>query len=226
MQHPQGGPPPLFGSFLAPSKAGGNPLGISYLRAVLDPLQLLHRGCFMAKAASGMRFSRAQVAECFGVAATTVDAWVKRGCPVAQRGSRGVEWVFNSADVARWLRDSAVAEATGDDADPMEDLRLRKLRAETEVAELELAKAKASVVDLPAVERVLGSVMSELQVRLRALPGRVAPAALGETDETVFKRVLLEEIDAALEKLAAFDVSTLIDSDDDDVDDEDGEGSE
>ena len=50
----------------------------------------------------GVELSRAQLAQVFGVALTTVDAWVRRGCPVIERGRRGVAYRFDSAAVFEW----------------------------------------------------------------------------------------------------------------------------
>ena len=50
----------------------------------------------------GVSLNRAEAAMFFGVALTTIDAWIRRGCPVTQRGDRGVPHSLDSAAVARW----------------------------------------------------------------------------------------------------------------------------
>lgn len=183
----------------------------------------------MAKAASagqkGLQFTRSQVAECFGVSLTTVDAWVRRGCPREAGGQKGVGAVFNSAAVARWLRDVAAEEARRESTDDeqlsaMDEAKLKKLQAEAVVAEVAAAKALEQVVELDIVEKALANAFAEVQVRLRNLPGRVVSLLIGETDEVRFKSVLGGEIDAALENLANLDLTGL--PDDDGEDEEEG----
>jgi phage terminase Nu1 subunit (DNA packaging protein) len=175
----------------------------------------------MAGNERGQRVNRSQLADVFGVSLPTVDNWVKAGAPVVQRGSRGTEWVFNTADVARWMKDRAVESATGTATADEAELNRRRMRAETERAELALAKDKNQVAPLDQVERMVSRAFSQVRAGMRNIPGRVVAALIGETDERTFKRILLEEIDQVLENLANAD---LAGSDEDGDEDEDGEG--
>ena len=46
--------------------------------------------------------NKAEIATLFEVELTTVDRWIRKGCPVVQNGSRGVAWELDIIDVARW----------------------------------------------------------------------------------------------------------------------------
>ena len=46
--------------------------------------------------------NRAELATLFEVSLPTVDAWVRKGCPVVERGGRGREWKFHFAEVFNW----------------------------------------------------------------------------------------------------------------------------
>src|SRR4051794_9042700 len=94
------------------------------------------------KTAKGTIVTRQGAADVFGVALTTVSAWTRRGCPAVKRGSAGVEWQLNTADLHKWLCDEQVAMATGDTPEDEKSLARRKAVAQTELVELELAKAK------------------------------------------------------------------------------------
>lgn len=59
--------------------------------------------------------------------------------------------------------------------------RARKMNAEAELAELELARARGLMVTVPDYERALGAVLDRLVGRLRALPARLTH--LGEAVE-------------------------------------------
>lgn len=175
----------------------------------------------------GLTLNRTEMADYLGIGMPTLDDWVRRGCPVVRRGGRGRAWAFNSADVLAWRESDIRAEAQASTADAtVEELRRRKLRAETEQAELDLAKAKAQVVPIEQFDRALAKAFGEVRANLRnVLPGRAARRLLGETNETRIKAVLLEEVDQMLEVL--HDSDLILEEDlamaDDDADDEDFE---
>lgn len=151
---------------------------------------------------SGQIANRSQLAAFFGVSMPTVDGWVRNGCPVIQRGGRGVEWQFGTGDVARWLRDRAVADATGDVQQDEAEIELRTKRAKMLQAELELAKAKGEVAPIREFERVQAARAATVRANVMNVPQRAVLRLLGETDETNFKRVLREELTLALETAA------------------------
>lgn len=161
----------------------------------------------------GKNVTRLEIADLFGVSHTTVDAWIKRGMPVLQRGSRGKAWQINTAEVSAWLEQRAKESAAGgsDQADERE-LKRRKLAAETAKVELELAKVRGEVVPLAQLERALANTFAEVKTNIRSVPSRVATAIIGEQSETRIKAVILKEIDQALEALGDFD----LEPDDDD----------
>lgn len=159
--------------------------------------------------------NRAALAEIFGKTMPTVDSWVRAGCPVVKRGSKGIEWQFDTAAVADWLRDRAVREATGTATLDEAELKRRKLAAETETAELELAKSKMLVAPLDQIERNVSRAFAELRANLRNIPTNIVSLLIGETDERRFKSVLLAEIDQALTAMADSDLTGDEDAEDD-----------
>lgn len=150
----------------------------------------------------GTEVTRAGLADVFGVALTTVDTWVRTGCPCLVRGSRGVPAKFNTADVAQWLRDKAREEASGAAFADEAELKRRKLAAETAKAELELAKAKGDVAPVREFERATAMVMAAIRANVMNVPGRAVLQLLGETDEREFKAKLRAELVLALETAA------------------------
>ena len=155
----------------------------------------------------GRDVNRAELAEVFGVSLPTVESWVRRSCPVGQRGGRGRAWKFNTAEVRSWRDDDIRAQASDTANASFDQLKLRKLAAETEQAELDLARAKDELVPVEQFERAMTKAFGEVRAGMRnVVPGRAARRLLGETDETNFKAVLLEEIDHALEALADSDL--------------------
>lgn len=157
----------------------------------------------MTNAVKGQNVSRAGLAEVFGVALTTVDSWVKKGCPVVVRGhGKGQEWKFNTAQISSWLQDEAVDRATGGIPDDLEELKLREQKAKTELTELELAERKGEVALIAEFERAQAMVFAAIRANIMNVPQRAVLQLLGETDERAFKEKLKAELVLALETSA------------------------
>jgi phage terminase Nu1 subunit (DNA packaging protein) len=150
-----------------------------------------------------------------GVDVTTLDRWVREGCPVAQRGSRGVEWAFSLPDVIRWYGDRRAEDAAGGAPNDILEIERRTLEAKMHLAELELAEARADVAPVREFELATARAMAAIQTRVMAVPQRVVMQLLGETDEKRFKELLADELRAAL--VAAADADLELDAEDDDA---------
>lgn len=162
--------------------------------------------------------TRTGLAEVFGVSMPTVDSWVRAGCPVVKRGSRGVEWQFDTAEVIKWREQRAADMAAGDTKADETELRRRELLAKTLTAELELAKKRGEVAPIRDFERAQAAVFAEIRTNIMNVPQRVVVQLLGEANEVVFKQKLRAELTLALEAAATAD---LVLSDDDETDDAD-----
>lgn len=163
-------------------------------------------------AMKGNVVTRIALADAFGVALPTVDAWVRAGCPFIQRGGRGREWQFNTADVGQWRCDRAREEALGTARASEEELKLRKLAAEAESAELKLAKEKGEVAPIREFELATTALMVNIRTNVMNVAGRAVLQLLGCTDELEFKRKLRAELTLALETAAAAEL--VIEEDD------------
>lgn len=62
--------------------------------------------------------NKADLANWFGVALTTVDQWLRRGCPYITRGERGRQWQFDFLAVCKW-RFGAIDDDAEDDPEKM-----------------------------------------------------------------------------------------------------------
>lgn len=154
----------------------------------------------------------------FGVSVPTIDGWLRNGCPVIDKGGSGRVGRYNTADVADWLRQRAREEASGNVQANENQLRLRRLTAETEKAELELAKAKGEVAPVREFERATAGLMAVIRQNILNVPARAALQLLGETDESKFKAKLRSELVLALETAAESEID-LADEDTEDDDD-------
>ena len=156
----------------------------------------------MARKGKGKEVSKTELAESFGVSATTVEHWIRVGCPYRQRGAKGKAWIFSTSDVYEWRLNRVREENTGTDQAGEQELKRRKLAAETAKAELELAKLRQEVAPIDQMQRAMSMAFAEVKANMRNVPNRVVTLLIGESNETRFKKVLLEEIDQALEALA------------------------
>ena len=172
-------------------------------------------------ARQGQRVNRQQLAAFYGVSLPTVDSWLRAGMPYAEKGARGVEWAFDTAQVAAWREERAAEEASGTTVQDEAALKRRRALAGVLLDELELAKARGLVAPVDQMQRVVGRLFAEVRTNLRNIPSRVAPQLVGEDDERTVKRVLLEAIDDVLQELADFDLSRVEDDAASDEEDED-----
>ncbi len=71
--------------------------------------------------------NRFEIAEIYGKSVTTIDDWVRQGCPIVKVGSSGVAYEFNTADVWDWR----VAQERSADGEGELDPRREKARKDT-----------------------------------------------------------------------------------------------
>lgn len=156
----------------------------------------------MVALVKGKQVTRQALADVFGVSLPTIDAWVRKGCPFVEKGGRGQEWQFNTAQVSKWLRDRDVEEATGGIPDDLDELKIREQKAKTELTELELAERKGEVALIAEFERAQAMAFAAIRANIMNVPQRAVLQLLGETDERAFKEKLKAELVLALETSA------------------------
>lgn len=143
-----------------------------------------------------------QLADHYGVHRQTITSWVRRGMPAEAGGGVGKAYEFDSTKVAAWREQEAVRNAVGDvDQADENELKRRKLAADTTVAEVEAAKARGEVVYIDDAVKEVTAAIYEVKAKLYASPARIAPQIVGETDETRIKDVIQSEFEQALYEL-------------------------
>ncbi|TXN60427.1 terminase small subunit [Methylobacterium sp. WL6] len=153
--------------------------------------------------ARGRILNRCETAEIFGRSLPTIDNWVRLGCPFVERGERGREWQFNSAEVLDWRERRAVAKALGGalsgDLDPAQE-RARKDRALAIATELknDLATGKVVLID-DAIAAVTIQNM-KLRNKLLSMPTRIA-SRLPEQGRAQVFTLVEAEVRSAMEEL-------------------------
>lgn len=177
----------------------------------------------------------AEAAYRLGMTDQAVRMWgAKPGAPVIyERGRQQYVW----PDFARWYREQLGRDRRAERPRDLEEAKVRKLAAEAERAELELAKARGEVLPIAAVVALVRAAYDVVRARLVALPARLAPEVLGlervrdavpvierAVDEIL--RSLAEDRQTAVEETIARLMMGDTEEDSDQADDdEDSEGS-
>ena len=156
----------------------------------------------------GQKVNKSGLAAVFGISLVTVEAWIRNGCPVEEKGAgKGKPWVFDTADVAAWREQRAAEEAGGESTQDEAALNKRKLLAQTLSAELALATEKGLVAPIEEFERVWAAVFARIRQNVMAVPQRVAATIVGERSEQRIKDVLRAELVTALTQSTKNDAS-------------------
>lgn len=144
------------------------------------------------------RANKAEVAEFFDVSLPAVDGWVRRGCPILQKGSRGVPWVFDLLEVARWR--------FGGEEGPDEDLDPRRLppkeRKDWIQSEREWHKhllERREVIPKAEIRQVVATAFAAFAQDARAIPDHMERRQGITPDMAV---VIGDTIDGALDAMA------------------------
>jgi len=155
----------------------------------------------------GVQLNRQGLADHMGVSVPTVDRFVKEGCPIVQRGGRGVEHVFDLADLIKWYaeRRANAVSAQGVMGD-LETEKTRLVKAQADKAEIDLAKTRGELASIQDFERAEATVFAQIRQNVLNVPQRVVTQLIGETCERTFKEKLRAELCLALEASATSEI--------------------
>jgi phage terminase Nu1 subunit (DNA packaging protein) len=138
------------------------------------------------------------IASLFDITERRVQQLVAQG--VIPKTERGRYELFPAVQgYIKFLRERKLSEAVVS----LDEARQRKLAAEAEMAEIELAKARADVVRIDDVARQWDAILSGVRTRLLALPTKVAPMVAVENDQSIVKEMIEDGVYSALGELAA-----------------------
>jgi phage terminase Nu1 subunit (DNA packaging protein) len=156
----------------------------------------------------GQKVNKAGLAGVFGVSLVTIEAWIRNGCPVEEKGAgKGKPWVFDTASVAEWRERLVKEEAGGEGVQDEAALNRRKLLAQTLSAELALANEKGLVAPIDEFERAWARIFARIRQNVLAVPQRVSATLVGERSEQRIKEVLRAELVTALTQSTKNDAS-------------------
>lgn len=156
-----------------------------------------------ARSIGGVRrvTNKAGCAEFFDVTMTTIDAWIRKGMPVIQRGSKGISWEIDLLAVAQWRFTPQLG--SGDvDPDQMEPLqRMQWIQGTT--GKVNLMKIQRQLIPDDEVQRDVATAFAALSSDVQAIPDNlerrhgVAPEVAALVEGALF-----ESLDAIAERLS------------------------
>jgi phage terminase Nu1 subunit (DNA packaging protein) len=159
----------------------------------------------------GLEVNRSDLAKLFGVSLPTIDSWVSNGCPYikAPDGKNNKNWLFDSAEVHRWLKDRDIKQvqdqlSNAHDLLSFDEARKRKMQAEAGLMELELREKKGQLLDAELIQKAGVDVITACKTKIRALAVKLPPILAPITDVKQIQDRLEKGIDDALNELADF----------------------
>lgn len=145
--------------------------------------------------------TKAQLAEFFDVSIPTIDAWIRKGMPVVERGSRTAPWVFDLLAVTLWK-----FAPQGDESGPVDPEKLppaeRKSWFDSEMRRRELQKTDRELIPAAEVGQVIATAFAAVAQSVRSLPDNLerrlslAPEVVDEIG-----RAMDEHLDDLAERL-------------------------
>lgn len=136
------------------------------------------------------RVSQSEAARRLGMTPQALGRWTDRpGAPVElTKGRPYCVW----PDFPKW-RDAELTRKAKEEAGPadFEKAKARKMAAEAELAEMELARARGELVTVADAGERLAKILERVRSRLVAFPGKLAPRLVG-VDTAMEARGVLE----------------------------------
>lgn len=144
-----------------------------------------------------------RVAETLNLDIRRIQQLVKEGLPRAKRGR------YDERKCSRWyirylqnaLEKRGVAKGSGKYAEERDE-RVRLIRADADLREIELARERGQLIALPDYERTLADLILTTKARILAIPPRVAAELVGETSRVMIQAKLEKACKDALAYLA------------------------
>ncbi|GEP09822.1 terminase small subunit [Methylobacterium gnaphalii] len=150
----------------------------------------------------GRPINRGDLASLCGVSLPTVDSWVEKGCPYVERGSKGVEWKFDSAAVIDWRIQRAVENAVSGAGEEStkgkrEEADTRRAVANAIVAEISADEALKAVVSRHDVVADMATFCQVLKTGLSNMASKVAARATTMTNASEIEAMAQSEMNRA-----------------------------
>lgn len=149
-----------------------------------------------------MILNRAEMAGAMGISKPTLDDLIDEGCPYIAKGGKEIPWEFESSEVLDWYIKRNVEKKKSKEGSGSNTFKLRKLIADTKLAEYHAEQAKKEVATYEEINRQYSAAVLDIKARLRQIPSKAARKILGLKTEKDIKLMVLEVIDEMLNEIA------------------------
>lgn len=147
-----------------------------------------------------------RVAQALNLTEQRVQQLVKEGMPKEGRGQydavKCMLWYIRYLQAA--LEKKSVPMTDGSFAGEREE-RVRLLRADADMREIELAKERSQLIAIPDVERDITDLILTCKARVMAIAPRLAPELLGETSRVMIQAKIEKSCKEALLSLSKWE---------------------
>ena len=145
-----------------------------------------------------------RVAQALNLTEARVHQLVKEGLPREGRGQydavKCMLWYIRYLQAV--IEKKAVNLGPGEGFAGEREERVRLLRADADLREIELAKERSQLVSIADVEAFHATLVQTAKARMRGIPARIAPELVGEMSRVMIQAKLEKVIDDALTVLA------------------------
>ena len=139
-----------------------------------------------------------QLAKQYGYNESTVREWKAQGMPIGE----GTE----EADTRAWIVQHVINPLRNTDTrEQIDQERLRKLKAEAALSELELQVKHGTVVSTEYLEQVLTEYLFQVKTAMRAIPSKTYLELFAQTDAKDLRDILKQHIDSTLFQLGSME---------------------
>lgn len=137
--------------------------------------------------------SPATLAAIVGLTRRRLEQFAAEGMPRSDRGA------YPMAQCVQWI----IARSGRAVLSPLTSVRRRKIEADAEVAELDLARKRGQFVDAAMIYQVHRGECARLKTRMLAIPSKLAPRVARFKTAAQLAEAIREAIVEALEELSA-----------------------
>ncbi|EOL8788507.1 hypothetical protein HI368_RS13580 [Escherichia coli] len=120
--------------------------------------------------------------------------------------NRGLDCTKTEPEIYEWIRENVLAPLRNTDTkEQIEQERLKKLKAEAALAEIELDEKNGEVISTAYIEQVLTEYLFQVKTAMRAISSKTYLELFAQTDAKDLRDLLKTEIDKTLYQLGSME---------------------
>lgn len=120
--------------------------------------------------------------------------------------NRGLDCTKTEPEIYEWIRENVLAPLRNTDKkEQIEQERLKKLKAEAALAEIELDEKNGEVISTAYIEQVLTEYLFQVKTAMRAISSKTYLELFAQTDAKDLRDLLKTEIDKTLYQLGSME---------------------